>query len=67
MLLGDPEKSLPEVTQIISVGTKSLMPVGHSNSRDRLSVCALAHTHVHRAGGGAVMKGEKILPASHVS
>lgn len=59
--------SLPEVTQIISVGTKSLMPVGHSNSGDRLSVCALAHTHVHRAGGGAVMKGEKILPASHVS
>ena len=25
--------SLPEVTQIISMGTKSLMPVGHSGSR----------------------------------
>lgn len=42
------------------------MPVGHSNSGDRLSVC-LAHTHVHRAGGGAVDEREKILPASHVS
>ena len=30
--------SLPEVTQIVSMGTKSLTPVGHSGPRDRLNV-----------------------------
>lgn len=38
--------SLPEVTQIISMGTKSLMPVGHSDSRDRLNVSVHLQAHM---------------------
>lgn len=41
--------SLPEVTQIISMGTKSLMPVGHSDSRDRLNVSV--HLQAHTCTG----------------
>lgn len=60
--------SLPEVTQIISMGTKSLMASWSLRlQRQAKHVCALSGTQVHRAGGGAVMKGQKILPGSHLS
>ena len=51
--------SLPEVTQIISMGTKSLMPVGHSDSRDRLNVSVHLQAHMCTGlGWGSDESGE---------